>query len=113
MNVKEIKECRLCGGGKLALVASLGDQAVAGAFFACKSVVPVVPLIVMRCQRCGLVQLLHTVQADEMFKKYWYRSGVNETMKGHLKCIADEAKSRVTLNPGDMILDIGCNDGTL
>src|SRR5260221_7215429 len=113
MNVKEIKECRLCRHDKLALVASLGDQAVAGAFFACKSVVPEVPLIVMRCQRCGLVQLLHTVQADEMFKKYWYRSGVNETMKQHLTGIAKQATARVTLQPHDMILDIGCNDGTL
>ena len=113
MNVKEIKSCRLCGGEKLALVASLGEQAVAGAFFACKSIVPVVPLVVVRCRSCGLVQLQHTVQADEMFKKYWYRSGVNLTMREHLAGIVHEAKARVDLKAGDMVLDIGCNDGTL
>jgi SAM-dependent methyltransferase len=113
MNVSEIKACRLCDGTKLALVASLGEQCVSGAFLACKSVLPEVPLTVVRCLGCGLVQLQHSVPAELMYKKYWYRSGVNQTMRDHLKGIVDEAKGRVELKPGDMVLDIGCNDGTL
>lgn len=113
MNVQEIKACRICGGERLALVASLGEQCVSGAFLACKSVTPEVPLVVVRCQRCGLVQLQHSVPPELMYKKYWYRSGVNQTMREHLKGIVEEAKARVKLEARDMVLDIGCNDGTL
>lgn len=110
---KAITCCRICGSTSLPLVATLGNQCVASAFLACKSVLPEVPLILVRCTDCGLVQLLHTVEAGQMYKKYWYRSGVNQTMRDHLAGIAKEAMSRVKLEPHDMILDIGCNDGTL
>lgn len=110
---KAITCCRICGSTSLPLVATLGNQCVASAFLACKSILPEVPLIVVRCNQCGLVQLLHTVEAGQMYKKYWYRSGVNQTMRDHLAGIAKEAMGRVKLEPHDMILDIGCNDGTL
>jgi len=113
VNVKAIVACRLCGETALAEVVSLGEQSISGAFLACKSVQPEFPLELVRCRKCGLVQLLHTVPPELLYKKYWYRSGVNQTMRDHLAGIATEARARVKLEPHDMILDIGCNDGTL
>src|ERR1700722_4972134 len=61
-----------------------------------------------------LVQLCHTVDPDVMYSQYWYMSGVNQSMKEALKSIADQAVQRVkNLKEGDIVLDIGCNDGTL
>ena len=44
---------------------------------------------------------------------YGYRSGLNQTMVAHLRKVADDAKSLVSLAEGDTIIDIGSNDGTL
>src|SRR5260221_2762167 len=61
----------------------------------------------------GLVQLRHTVQPDRMFRRYWYRSGTNEAMRRHLTDLAHDLTARLHLGAHDVVLDIGCNDGTL
>lgn len=75
--------------------------------------IPRVPLALMVCTGCGLVQLDRTVPADLMFRTYWYRSGVNETMRAELQMIVEEASQLVALRAGQAVLDIGANDGTL
>ncbi len=62
---------------------------------------------------CGLVQLRHTVPGSILYRSYWYRSGVNQTMTHNLHEIARQAEEMVDLHPGDLVIDIGCNDGTL
>ena len=62
---------------------------------------------------CGLIQLRHTVPGSILYHSYWYRSGVNQTMTQNLHEIARQAEDIVDLQPGDLVLDIGCNDGTL
>ena len=61
----------------------------------------------------GLVQLRHTVDPELMFRTYWYNSGTNESMANHLGQIVSGILSRVSLRAGDVVVDIGCNDGTL
>lgn len=72
-----------------------------------------VPLVLTVCTACGLVQLDRTVPADWMYRTYWYRSGVNETMVAELRSIVEEATALVPVTLGDKVLDIGANDGTL
>lgn len=62
---------------------------------------------------CGLVQTRHTVPGSILYSSYWYRSGVNRTMTENLHGIAHAVESIVPLEPGDLVVDIGCNDGTL
>jgi NDP-4-keto-2,6-dideoxyhexose 3-C-methyltransferase len=114
--------CRVCGSPDLVPVLSLGEQYIAGAFAEPGGQQPVsrrVPLELVRCDMtrnedgCGLVQLRHTVPGAILYRSYWYRSGVNETMTGNLHQIAEQAEEMVGLQPGDLVIDIGCNDGTL
>lgn len=72
-----------------------------------------VPLILTVCKECGLVQLDRTVPADWMYRTYWYRSGVNETMVRELEEIVWQAGKLVDLDSTMRVLDIGANDGTL
>jgi SAM-dependent methyltransferase len=61
---------------------------------------------------CGLLQLAHTFPPEILYANYWYRSGTNATMRNHLAEIAKSA----TVIVGEVtpvVLDIGCNDGTL
>ena len=72
-----------------------------------------VPLTLTLDKKSGLLQLKHTAPFERMYQEYWYRSGMNKTMTDELKGIAQKAVSLVKCNEGDVVLDIGCNDGTL
>src|SRR5260370_34243138 len=61
---------------------------------------------------CGLLQLAHTFPPEILYANYWYRSGTNATMRNHLAEIARSAIAIVAVAT-PMVLDIGCNDGTL
>ncbi len=64
-------------------------------------------------EACGLIQTRHTVPGSILYSSYWYRSGVNRTMTENLHGIARAVESIVPLEAGDLVVDIGCNDGTL
>ena len=87
----------------------MGEQAIAGYFPEPGEKVLRAPLELVRCTACDLGQLRHSVDRRALFAgAYGYRSGINETMRGHLKGIAKELK----VKSGELVVDIGCNDGT-
>jgi len=114
--------CRICGSRELAPILDLGDQCIAGAFAEPGGEKPVqraIPLELVRCDMtrdqdaCGLVQIRHTVPGSILYQSYWYRSGVNRTMTENLHGIAHTVEELAGLEAGDLVVDIGCNDGTL
>ncbi len=123
MQVKTRTSCRLCGSKSLKPVLDLGEQHLATFFVSeeNKNRIPKrpIPLELVRCNpeddesACGLVQLRHTYPAELMYAEYWYMSGVNQTMKDALKDISSSASAQVDLKDNDIVVDIGCNDGTL
>lgn len=50
---------------------------------------------------------------NSMYGKYWYRSGINESMVIQLKSIVEEITNRIEYDNKDIWLDIACNDGTM
>jgi ubiquinone/menaquinone biosynthesis C-methylase UbiE len=123
VNVSTRKSCRICGSSSLTPVIDLGDQCIAGAFTppgAERLPEPKLPLQLVRCDSlrdpgaCGLVQLRHTVPGQSLYSAYWYRSGINRSMTENLHEIAQQATETAGgLRPGDLVIDVGCNDGTL
>ena len=116
-----VRRCRLCGNDRLAQVLDLGEQCLTGVFPR-QPGMPLTrgPLQLIRCHRddsrdhCGLVQLSMSYPAAEMYgANYGYRSGLNRSMVDHLRDKAGRLLHRVRPGPGDAILDIGSNDGTL
>jgi hypothetical protein len=96
-------------------VLSLGEQALTGIFpkSALEST-PAGPLELIRCNYCGLVQLAHNYNLSMLYgDTYGYRSGLNQSMVRHLQGRVQKILSQVHLESGDMVLDIGSNDGTL
>lgn len=61
----------------------------------------------------GAARLIEVAPSNTMWGKYWYRSGINTTMVRELSNVVEEITSRVKHQPGDIWLDIACNDGTL
>lgn len=109
--------CLVCGSADLAPVLDLGTMALTGLFPAtADEIVPEGPLELVRCSSgCGLVQLRHVYPAHLLYGDgYGYRSGLNGSMVEHLRQVAEWAQARSgELAPGDVVLDIGSNDGTL
>lgn len=107
--------CRLCGSSNLRDVFSLGEQYI-NDFVPPERVGEGIkaPLELVMCGKCSLLQLRHTAPQELLYSRhYWYQSGVTDTMRHALRNIAEEIETMVPLFPGDVVLDIGANDGTL
>ena len=118
MILKPRTTCRICNSTQLSTIMSLGEQHIAAYTPRDSDPNPVLekfPLELIRCTEpdCGLVQLRHSTPGDVLYERYFYRSGINKTMTENLKEIAIQAISKVELQDNDIVLDIGCNDGTL
>jgi hypothetical protein len=112
---RRISACRLCGSSELVKVLDLGEQALTGVFPASADEhVPEAPLQLVWCRSCTLLQLAHSFDPTELYgERYGYRSGLNASMVQHLAREARGLEALVGLSPGDVVLDIGSNDGTL
>lgn len=107
--------CRLCGSSTLREVHSFGEQYISDFVDASRVGQGLkAPLDLVLCDRCSLLQLRHTAPQELLYARfYWYRSGVTDTMRRALRDITENLEKLVTLRPGDVVLDIGANDGTL
>jgi len=121
MHLTYRKTCRICGSGALTKVIDLGEQHLQGSFIKPGKELPPMRKIsteLVRCNplvdenACGLLQTVTSVPPEILYSAYWYRSGTNQTMRDHLKGIANDAMAMVEKSEA-RVLDIGCNDGTL
>jgi len=109
-----ITACRLCAARELESVLNLGNQCFTG-IFPKDPALPLAsaPLELMKCPRCGLVQLHHNFEPSMLYgPSYGYRSGLNKSMVEHLRAKVAALQQLCPLQPGDIVLDIGSNDGT-
>lgn len=105
---RETKRCLVCESKDLTSIFSVKSLALTGQFHKDISHMSApIPLTMQRCTECGVLQTREIVENAEMFSNYWYRSSTTQTMREHLKRMADMyATSR------GVLLDVGCNDGT-
>ena len=111
----KIKKCRLCHNPKLKQIHNFGNVFVSN-FVNKKDIKNGVkaPLNLVYCKKCQLLQLEHSAPQEIMYKKfYWYKSGITKTMRDGLKELYQDIKKNCKIKSGDVILDIGANDGTL
>ena len=110
----------MCGNRTLVPILGLGDQYLTGVFPKenCESSLTRGPLSLVKCHGgphdCGLLQLEHSYPVNQLYgSNYGYRSGLNAQMISHLAALGNEAQEITQLNEGDLVIDIGSNDGTL
>lgn len=71
------------------------------------------PLDVWFCRQCTHVQLLDIIDPGELFSDYVYVSGTSPAFVRHFEGYAGDVAATVGLQPGDLVVDLGSNDGTL
>ena len=105
-----VTRCRICGASGLIPRIDFGEIAPCGVFGS--DPVSPRPLQVVQCPSCDLIQLAHDAPVEESFNPatFGYRSATNAGMVAHLTDLADRLHS--VLSPGDLVIDIGSNDGT-
>lgn len=107
--------CRICGHDALTPLYNFGKQYISnfvdpGHAYDGEPC----PIELVYCPQCTLVQNPHTAPQELLYSGfYWYRSGVTDTMRAALADVVRDAMSQVDLQPEDVVLDIGSNDGTL
>jgi hypothetical protein len=113
--VSRIDRCRISGSPNLLSVLNLGEQAFTGIFpGSADEPIPSGPLELLWCPDSGLLQLAHRFQSESLYgDNYGYRSGLNASMVRHLGHKAHHLARAAKLRSGDLVLDIGSNDGTL
>jgi SAM-dependent methyltransferase len=115
----KVSACRICDNPQLEPILDLGEQMLTGVFPKSKDplAATVGPLQLVKCMgdatTCGLVQLAHSYDLSEMYGlNYGYRSGLNKSMVSHLHAKVNRILSLINLEAGDLVIDIGSNDGT-
>lgn len=108
--------CRICGGGRIALVLDLPDTPLANALLRAEDLAAPerrYPLRLVRCLDCTLVQITETVPPVELFAHYLYRSSVSETVLRSAACLAERLIRDRRLGPDSLVIEVASNDGYL
>lgn len=113
---RPITACIVCNSNDLTPFLDLGVTPLANKFLTEKErkvPEPAYPLRVSFCGGCSHVQLSEVVPPIEMFEDYLYVSSASDTLRDHLYELSDIMHERRRLGANDLVIDIGCNDGTL
>jgi len=112
----QASSCQVCGCRELQRVLDLGWQPL------CNDFVPVsesnrpqtfYPLCLCSCPRCSLVQLDYIIPTELAFgEQYTYLTGSSKTLVDYFSQLALKCVERLDLQSGDVVIDIGSNDGT-
>lgn len=116
MNFSERNTCRLCESARLRRVLDLPNTPLANEF-------PrepgqeqeTFPLYLALCESCGHVQLPVVVSPERLFRDYVYVSGTSPVFVEHFRRYAAALATQpdFELKAGDLVVEIGSNDGTL
>jgi hypothetical protein len=69
-------------------------------------------LSLSQCPHCNFVQLTNVLPPDSMYREYWYRSGLNNSMVESLRDVVEKTSKKADIRY-NRVMDIGANDGTL
>ena len=107
-----IDRCRICQNQKVDLILDLGDQPPANSLYKDIDRPPSrVPLRIGRCASCGTIQLLETVNPEQLFSKYVWLTQTAKTAVDYAETFAERLE-KVFLGRTCSILEVGSNDGT-
>lgn len=74
---------------------------------------PRFPITLVTCKQCGHVFIREVVDAKESYDHYSFVSAASPGLKSIVSGVADRVWTSCSLKKGDLVVDVGSNDGTL
>ncbi|MEO6212474.1 MAG: class I SAM-dependent methyltransferase [Vicinamibacterales bacterium] len=108
--------CRSCGSAAAIGVLSLGATPLANALLTWAQLAAPehrVPLQVVFCTTCALVQLTETVAPEVLFSEYVYFSSFSDAAVAHARALAEQVVTERGLDRSHLVVEIASNDGYL
>lgn len=112
--------CRLCGSSRIVCSIPLAQVPIVSPNVGTEKdgqggdlTQIVAPLDNYVCQDCGLIQLIHVVNPELIYRNYLYRTNISLGLAEHFRRLSDAVSARLGLNPGSLVVEFGSNDGTL
>jgi SAM-dependent methyltransferase len=109
------RACRSCGSEDLASILAFGDMPLADRLLTADELAApdlTVPLTLVFCPGCSLVQIAETVLPEVLFgRDYPYFSSVSSTLLAHSRTHAEELIGRLGLDESSLVIEIASNDG--
>jgi novobiocin biosynthesis protein NovU/D-mycarose 3-C-methyltransferase len=112
--IHERHHCRTCGSKELTPILDLGKTALANDFLAPEEVADYkisLPLRVVLCTDCSLLQLADTVDPRVLYSRYAYVTSTSRTMDAHLNEQSEHLLKVGKLGVGTKVLEIASNTG--
>lgn len=109
----KIENCRLCLGQLSNPKLKFPPTPLANEFVKSKEPQDLFPLEICVCEKCGHYQLNETIDPERLFRNYLFVAGTSPVNVQHFKQYAEHMVKKFDLKPGNRILDIASNDGTL
>lgn len=109
--------CFGCGGSDLQVILSLGETPLADRLLTKEDLAteePIVPLGLVLCRSCALVQLAQTVDPNEVFgPSYPYYSSFSPALREHFEKSALSLIESHKLGSDDLVVELASNDGVM
>ncbi len=114
--LSEIVDCEVCGSDGLREVLDLGGQPL------CDDLIPVefsekcktYPVTILYCEKCKTAHQKYQVAKERLFPStYHYRSRLTADVLSGMRQLVDSCVDTMGSLSGKVVLDIGCNDGSL
>ncbi len=110
----KLNRCRSCNSKKLKKLLTFGNMSFTGKFPKANKIIKKKPINLVICLNCELVQLGHNFNLKYLYgPDYGYRTGINKTMRDHVRKVAEYLSKKTKLKKNDLVLDIASNDGSL
>jgi SAM-dependent methyltransferase len=109
-------KCRSCGETGLIAILSLGRTPLANALLTAEQLdrpEETYPLDLAFCPHCTLVQIIHTVPPETLFRDYFYLSSFADTVLLQARNLAERLIASQRLHAGSLVVEVGSNDGYL
>lgn len=107
--------CINCGSTALQRFLDLGNQPNGNRFpdSSSKDEEAVFPFAMDVCESCWQVQLEEFPSPEFLFRDHPYITGINVPVVTHFKRLSNHIIDKFSLENNSLVIDIGCNDGTL
>jgi len=114
--MNEINSCEVCGGKTLSPVLELGNHPMCDDLISIGSEIlsKEYPISILFCNECKTAHQKYQVPKVELFpSSYHYRSRFTADVLNGMKGLVADCEKEYGPLRGKLVLDIGCNDGSL